>query len=112
MKIALKQAFDTEMAEAISRYRQRQWDAAFRHLEAAHVLGQRHVMPHVTSHWWMLKIGMQRRCAPEVAGQAMRILAGAVGSAIGIVPTGNTGGTNISMFKRQPIDPAILGLIK
>jgi hypothetical protein len=29
---------------------------------------------------------------------------GALGSAVGVVPIGNTGGTNISMFKAMPVE--------
>ncbi len=103
MTPALKEAFEREMAEARRLYRDGRLDQAFSHLETAHVLGQRHVVPHVRSHWLMLNIGLRRRSMPEVFGQAVRIVLGALGSAIGIVPYGNTGGTDISMFKRLPI---------
>lgn len=103
----LKSAFDAEMFAAMQRYRKGQLDQAFKHLEVAHVLGQRYVLPHVLSHWWMLKIGLKRRAPTEVVGQAVRIVLGAFGSAVGVVPTGNTGGTNISMFRRMPIAPEI-----
>lgn len=82
-------------------------DEAFAHLERAHVLGQRYIVPHVRAHWLMLRIGVSRRSVAEVMGQAARIVLGALGSAIGVVPTGNTGGTNVSMFRRLPIDPQI-----
>ncbi|WP_370661983.1 DUF3703 domain-containing protein [Massilia alkalitolerans] len=36
----------------------------------------------------------------------------ALGSGVGIVPVGNTGGTNIGVFKRFPIDPSIKKLIR
>jgi hypothetical protein len=107
-----KNAFDAEMAMATRFYQRGQLDAAFRHLEVAHVLGQRYVVPHVISHWWMLKVGLQRSSLPEVIGQTARIVLGAIGSAVGVVPTGNTGGTNINMFKRLPIDPALHDLLK
>ena len=55
----------------------------------------------------MLRIGLQRRSAAEIWGQIVRILLGAVGSAVDIVPSGNTGGTNINMFKRLPIAPEL-----
>lgn len=103
MKTELKQAFDAEMAEAARRYHNKEFNQAFKHLEIAHVLGQRYVIPHTVSHWWMLKIGFRRGSVTEVTGQAVRIVLGILGSAVGIVPTGNTGGTNISMFKRLPI---------
>jgi hypothetical protein len=112
MKAKLKQAFEAEMAAAACLYQQGRLDQAFRHLEVAHVLGQKYVMPHVRSHWLMFRIGMKRRSATEVPGQAVRICLGALGSALGFVPVGNTGGTDISMFKRLPIDPGIRGLLQ
>jgi hypothetical protein len=111
MKTALKQAFEDEMAMAWDHYRSGRLDAAFRHLERAHVLGQRYVIPHVRSHWLMLRIGVARRSPVEVWGQAVRIALGALGSAVNVVPVGNTGGTNISMFKRLSISPEISRII-
>ncbi|TCS36832.1 uncharacterized protein DUF3703 [Paucimonas lemoignei] len=104
MNEKLKLAFEAEMSAARRLVASGRLTQAFRHLERAHVLGQRHVVPHVRSHWAMLKVGMMRRSAGEVAGQAIRIIIGALGSAIGVVPVGNTGGTNISMFSRLPIE--------
>lgn len=107
MKTDLAQVFEAEMATAYRLLKNGSLDEAFRHLERAHVIGQRYVMPHIRSHWMMLKVGLARRSPTEVWGQAMRILLGALGSAVGVVPTGNTGGTNISMFKRLPIEPEL-----
>lgn len=112
MKSELRTAFDAEMAVALDLYRKGRLGQSFGHLETAHVLGQRHLVPQVVTHWWMLKIGLQRRSASEVAGQAVRIVLGAIGSAVGVVPVGNTGGTNISMFKRLPIDGSLRRLIE
>ncbi|WP_334186809.1 DUF3703 domain-containing protein [Noviherbaspirillum sp.] len=112
MNTQLRNAFDAEMANAVRLYRQGRLDATFGHLEIAHVLGQHYVMPHIVTHWWMLKVAIQRRSVSEVVGQAIRIVLGALGSAAGIVPVGNTGGTNISMFRRLPIDPALQKLMK
>jgi len=44
-------------------------------------------------------------------GQTVRIVLGGLGSAIGIVPAGNTGGTDISMFKSMPIEPELQNII-
>ena len=44
-------------------------------------------------------------------GQTVRILLGILGSAVGVVPVGNTGGTDIGMFKRMPIDPELQNII-
>lgn len=107
MHAAVEKRFSSEIAEARRLLKRGSLDEAFAHLERAHVLGQRYIVPHVQTHWLMLRIGVSRRSVAEVTGQAARIVLGAVGSAVGVVPTGNTGGTNISMFKRLPIDPEI-----
>ena len=44
-------------------------------------------------------------------GQTVRILLGILGSAVGVVPVGNTGGTDIGMFKRMPIKPELQNII-
>jgi len=44
-------------------------------------------------------------------GQMVRILLGILGSAVGIVPVGNTGGTDIGVFKRMPIEPELQNII-
>lgn len=105
MRHQLKKAFEAEMAAAHQLLQSGSLDQAFVHLERAHVLGQRYVVPHVKTHWWMLRIGLQRRSARQVWGQAVRIVLGAIGSAINVVPVGNTGGTDINMFARLPIEP-------
>lgn len=104
-------AFETEIAEAQRCFAGGQIDVGFRHLERAHVIGQAHVVPHVRTHWLMLKVEVRRRRPLAILGQAARVLLGALGSAIGVVPTGNTGGSDISMFRRLPIDPELQRII-
>lgn len=104
-------AFAHEMAAAKSALQAGQAETAQAHLERAHVIGQSHPGPHALTHWWMLKIEWQRRHPTAVAGQAIRMVFGALGSAIGAVPIGNTGGSNISMFKRLPVDPELQAII-
>ena len=103
MKPELRKLFDLEMAAAHRQFNAGALDSAFAHLERAHVLGQRYVIPHIQAHWLMLRIGVKRKSMSEVWGQCIRILLGALGSAIHVVPVGNTGGTNVSMLKRLPI---------
>jgi hypothetical protein len=111
MNLELKKAIETEMAIARKSYRDDELTTSMKHLEVAHVLGQRYAIPHIVSHWWMLKIGLKEGSMAKIAGQAIRIVLGAIGSTVGTLPVGNTGGTNISMFKRLPIDPAIRHLV-
>lgn len=103
----LGKAYEGEMASARHCYHAGGYAAAMMHLEHAHVLGQRYVLPHVATHYWMLKIALRRRSPRQAWGQLLRIVLGAIGSAAGIVPAGNTGGTDIGIFRRLPIDPAI-----
>lgn len=107
----LRLAYEARMAAARAAYRTGDDAGAMRHLETAHVMGQRYVAPHVATHCWMLRIGLRRRSPPQAWGQLLRILLGAIGSAVGIVPVGNTGGTDIGMFRRLPVDPSIRGLL-
>ena len=75
----------------------------FAHLERAHVLGQASTWQHVRVHALMLAWGVRNRNAKEVLGQVLRIAGAATKTAIGLVPTGNTGGSNVSPFKKLPI---------
>ena len=104
-------AFDNEIALAKELIAKGELEASFHHLERAHVVGQAFVVPHAISHWLMLRVEFRRRRVMAVFGQAVRIVLGILGSAVGVVPTGNTGGTNISMFKRMPIDPELQNII-
>jgi len=75
------------------------------------VLGQRDVAAHARVHALMLALELRRGHPGAAWGQLVRVVLGALGSAVGKVPTGNTGGTDISMFRRMPIDPALARLM-
>ena len=51
----------------------------------------------------MLLWAVRHRVSREAAGQVLRIIGAATKTAIGWVPTGNTGGSNISPFRPVPI---------
>lgn len=112
MKSILQIAFDSELVTARRLVDCADFDGAFVHLERAHVIGQYHLIPHVRSHWAMLRIGIKRRSTTQVWGQTIRLVLGAIGSVVNVVPSGNTGGTNISMFQRLPIPPEIEDLFR
>jgi hypothetical protein len=104
-------AFDNEIAQAKELIARGELEAGFPHLERAHVIGQAFVVPHATSHWLMLKVEFRRRRVMAAFGQIVRIVLGILGSAVGVVPVGNTGGTDISMFKRMPIEPELQNIM-
>nr|WP_197493108.1 DUF3703 domain-containing protein [Woeseia oceani] len=81
-------------------------EAAFRHLESAHVLGQASTRWHTLVHVRMLQWAIRRRDLREAVGQLLRIVGAATKTAIGLVPHGNTGGANVSPFKVMPISDA------
>jgi hypothetical protein len=87
-------------------------DLAFSHLERAHVLGQTSTVEHVRVHWHMFLWGIRQRNVRETLGQLLRIVGAAVGTAVGLVPQGNTGGTNVDSFKSMPIPPELAALIE
>lgn len=75
---------------------------AFAHLERAHVLGQASTVEHVRAHVHMLLWALRHRRPREIWGQVMRIV-GAATKTVFWIPVGNTGGANVSPFKRMPV---------
>ncbi|MGB5104358.1 MAG: DUF3703 domain-containing protein, partial [Steroidobacteraceae bacterium] len=69
MNAAVRDAFDREWRFAVAALDAGDLDGAFRHLERAHILGQRSTRLHVRSHVGMLGVGWRRRDAREVSGQ-------------------------------------------
>jgi Protein of unknown function (DUF3703) len=105
MNAAHHELLSRELSKARELIREAKYENAFRHLERAHVLGQTQVRWHVISHWLMLEVALHRGQMLAALGQVVRMVLGAVGSALGRVPVGNTGGSDVSMFRRMPIPP-------
>jgi hypothetical protein len=78
---------------------------SFVYLENAHVLGQESTYWHVKVHYLMLRWAIKQRDINEAIGQIIRIIGAALLTAIKGVPTGNTGGSNVSPVKVMPIKP-------
>jgi Protein of unknown function (DUF3703) len=84
---------------------------AFARLERAHVLGQASTLLHVRVHWHMLVWGLRQRRVQEVLGQILRFLGAATKTPLGLVPTGNTGGADVSPIRPMAIAPELQRLI-
>lgn len=80
-------------------------DIAFNHLENAHVLGQESTYWHVKVHFLMFVWAIRNRSPKEFFGQILRMVGALTKTAIGLVPIGNTGGSNISPFQKLPLKP-------
>ncbi len=104
-------AFDNEIDLAKKFIARGDLETGFAHIERAHIIGQAFIVPHARSHWLMLKLELQRRRPVAAFGQVVRIALGVLGSAVGVVPVGNTGGSNVNMFKRMPIAPELQRII-
>ena len=76
---------------------------AFGRLERAHVLGQASTRHHVRAHWHMLNWAWAQRDIGEFFGQVVRLIGAATKTAFGLVPIGNTGGSNVSPFERMKV---------
>jgi hypothetical protein len=98
---------DAELAAA-----ERDPEHGFKHLERAHVLGQASTREHVRVHWRMLTWAVRQRDAREIFGQVIRLLGASLLTFIGKVPTGNTGGSNVSAIRPIPIDPELADIIE
>lgn len=94
---------DSELAQARHMRVAQDYNAEFHHLERAHILGQASTIEHVRVHVLMFVWALRRRRVRELFGQAVRIIGAATKTAFGLVPAGNTGGSDVSPFKPMPI---------
>ena len=104
-------AFEKEIGLAKELIARGEFETGFAHLERAHVIGQAFVVPHARSHGLMLRLEVRRKRPIAALGQVVRLVLGILGSAVGKVPVGNTGGSDISMFKRMPIAQELQDII-
>ena len=103
---------DDEIKKAAGFIKENDFVNAFQHLERAHVLGQAVTVEHTRVHWLMLKIGLKKRDWREIFGQIFRIIGASTKTPLGIYPTGNTGGANVSPFKPLPIPEDLQKIIE
>lgn len=111
MKPAVRTAYLAALRNAALAEEHGDLDAAFAALERAHILGQRFLLPHVTTHVRMFRIGLRRRDAREMFGQVVRMIATVPGWLLGWVPKGNTGGANVSALRPMPLPPDLHDLL-
>ncbi len=102
---------DVELAASQAAERAGDSVAAFHYLERAHVLGQRSTAQHVRVHVRMLLWGIRHQKAREVLGQFTRVIGAATKTWIGLIPSGNTGGANVSAFEEMAIPDDLADLI-
>ncbi|SDS28678.1 Protein of unknown function [Polaribacter sp. KT25b] len=98
----LKKTFYRHLKLGKSALKKNNFKNAFYHFENTHILGQKHVVRHTVSHYWMLLFAIKSKNRKEIIGQLFRIIASILFTLVW-VPKGNTGGTNVSPIKKMPI---------
>jgi hypothetical protein len=106
----IRPSVQAELDAAVASEAQGRFGPAFAHLERAHVLGQASTFEHLRVHWAMLRWALRGCHVREVLGQAWRIV-GAASKTWLWVPTGNTGGANVSGFKPMTVPADLQRLI-
>lgn len=101
--IRIRPAVQAELAAASAAEQRGEFYTAFLHLERAHVLGQATTAEHVRVHWRMFQLALRNRRHGEASGQLWRMLAASLFTALGWVPDGNTGGSDVSGFRRMTV---------
>ena len=94
---------ESERAQARQMRAAKDYRIEFHHLERAHILGQASTIEHVRVHAMMLAWALRQRDTREIFGQVVRIVGAATKTVFGLVPVGNTGGSNVSPFKPMVI---------
>ena len=102
--LGLKPYYEAELYTYREELNKGSYLAAWKHLERAHILGQRYPFAHSSVHWKMLMFGFRIKSAHEVLGQLPRLFIGGVKSFVGKVPVGNPGGANVPALKSFPIE--------
>ncbi|WP_331768223.1 DUF3703 domain-containing protein [Embleya sp. NBC_00896] len=108
MPVAVRAALEAELAAARAAAPGPQ---GWAHLERAHILSQPWAWPHVRVHAAMLARAARTRDVREAAGQFVRLVVAAPGSATGRYPVGNTGRANVPMTAPMPTPPDLADLL-
>ena len=92
-----------KLASAERARLQGDFETEFKYLEDAHVLGQQSTYFHTLVHWRMFVFGWRQCSIKEMLGQILRMVGALTKTFFGLLPAGNTGGSNVSAFKPIPI---------
>ena len=106
----LKPYFDLELSKYQIEYLNGNLEIAWKHLERAHIIGQKYPYAHTLVHWKMLLFGFKIKNYKEIFGQIPRLLVGGVKSFVGKIPVGNPGGANVPALKSFAIEKDLLNI--
>ncbi|MET0760673.1 MAG: DUF3703 domain-containing protein [Flavobacterium sp.] len=112
MPKALKRFYQIELIAAQNDLKSNNLQSCWRHLERAHIIGQKYPYEHTYVHWKMLQFGIKTKNSKEIIGQVPRLLFGGVKSFVGQIPVGNTGSSNVPPLKPMEMPNDIQEIIK
>ncbi len=107
----IRPSVQAELDAAAAREARGEPVSAFTHLERAHILGQQSTVEHMRVHWAMFRWALRQNVASEAFGQAWRLAGAGLKTWLGWLPTGNTGGSNVSGFRPMPVPADLQRLI-
>lgn len=105
-------SINAEHRKACEARTARDTQAEFTHLERAHVLGQESTYWHTKVHFLMLMFAVRNKKMREIVGQIIRLIGAVTKTVFGLFPRGNTGGANVSPFRKMPISADLAILIE
>lgn len=108
----IKSAFEVELRKAKAAEQGGQLEVAWSHLARAHILGQLSLPLHLRAHLCMLGVAWRDRNSAEILGQTARLFMTFLGHLSGRLPIGNSGRSNVSMFKPMDIPEDLRSLIQ
>ena len=108
MPAQIRAAFDAELRHARTATTSGQRWAA---LERAHILSQPWAWPHTRAHAVMFALAWSEHDSREAAGQVLRLLVAAPGSALGRYPEGNTGRATVPLTQPMPVPQDLAELL-
>jgi len=103
----IKPYVEAELNLALVAKQNGDFSQSFSHLENAHVIGQESTYFHVKVHLLMFCWALKQNDFRELLGQVFRVVGAATKTAVGFIPNGNTGGSNVSPFKVMAIKPEL-----
>ncbi len=109
---SLKPYYQKELTDYQNELGNKNWQSAWKHLERAHIIGQKYPYTHSYVHWKMLKFGIKIKSWREVLGQIPRLVFGGVKSFVGKIPVGNPGGSNVPPLKPFPIETELISIFE
>jgi hypothetical protein len=111
VNIKIYQAYLIELSSYQENKKNKNLDAAWISLERAHIFSQYYWRQHFYVHFVMLIYALQTLNLKEIIGQLPRMILAIPGSVSKNAPLGNTGRSNISMFKAQDIHSDVIDML-